>query len=99
MPPKKKTQTANNSGLNPNITESMLGSENSGPEWMVDKVLDKRTTENGGTEWLITWKYISVQDGVQDCVQDAEWEPDENLVLDSKMGKIQVIKKQNNTSY
>ena len=96
MPPKRTRQTAKKSGSNPNITESMSGSEYSGPA--VDKVLDKRTAENGETEWLVTWKDFSVQDGVQESVQDAKWVPDENLVLNSKMGKLRVVKKQKNIS-
>ena len=99
MPPKRNRQTAKNSGLNPNSKESMLDSEYSGPELrVVDKVFDKRTAENGGTEWLITWKDLSVQDAVQQSVQDAKWEPDENLGLNFKMRGVHVIKKQKNIS-
>ena len=95
MPPKRTRQTAKNSGLNTNSKESMSGSEYSGPElWLVDKVFDKRTDENGGTEWLITWKDLSVQDDVHQSVQDAKWEPDENLGLNFKKRGVHVIKKQ-----
>ena len=59
------------SGLNPSILESMSGSGYTGPELVVEKVLNKRTTENGGIEYLIKWKDFSDQ--------DATWEPRENL--------------------
>ena len=64
-------QTAEESGLNPNIIESMSGSGYSGPVLIVEKVLNKRTAENGGTEYLIKWKNFSDK--------DTTWEPKENL--------------------
>ena len=64
-------QTAEKSGLNPSIIESMSGSGYSGPVLIVEKVLNKRTAENGGTEYLIKWKNFSDK--------DATWEPKENL--------------------
>ena len=63
--------TVEKSGLNPSIVESMSGSGYSGPELIVENILNKRTTENGGTEYLIKWKDF--------CDQDATWEPMENL--------------------
>ena len=74
----------------------MPDSEYSGPElWVVDKVFDKRIGENGDTEWLVTWKDLSDQDGVQQTIQDAKWEPDENLGLKFKTPVVglYVIKK------
>ena len=64
-------QTAEKSGLNPSIIESMSGSGYSGPVLIVEKVLNKRSAENGGTEYLIKWKNFSDK--------DATWEPKENL--------------------
>ena len=96
MPPKRTRQSARNSGSNTNRKESMPDSEYSGPElWVVDKVFDKRIGENGDTEWLVTWKDLSDQDGVQQTIQDAKWEPDEKLGLNLKMPGVglYVIKK------
>ena len=42
---------------------------------IVEKVLEKRTAENGGTEYLIKWKDYSDK--------DATWEPKENLDCDT----------------
>ena len=63
--------SAEKSGLNLNTLESMAGSGYSGPELIIEKVLDKRVDENGGTEYLIKWKDFSVK--------EATWEPNENL--------------------
>ena len=43
----------------------------SGPELIVEKVLNKRIAENGGTEYLIKWKDFGNN--------DTTWEPKENL--------------------
>ena len=64
-------KTAKKSGLNPSTVQFMSDSGYSGPELIVENVLNKRTTENGGTEYLIKWKDFSDQ--------DATWEPRENL--------------------
>ena len=63
--------SAGKSGLNLNTLESMAGSGYSGPELIIEKVLNKRVDENGGTEYLIKWKDFSVK--------EATWEPTENL--------------------
>ena len=64
-------QTAEESGLNSSTVESMIGSGYSGPALIVEKVLNRRIAENGGTEYLIKWKDFSDQ--------NATWEPRENL--------------------
>ena len=64
-------QTGEKSGLNSSTVESMSGSGYSGPELIVEKVLNKRIAENGETEYLIKWKDFSDK--------DATWEPRENL--------------------
>ena len=63
--------TAGKSGLNLNTLESMAGSGYSGPELIIEKVLNKRASKNGGVEYLIKWKGFSVK--------AATWEPKENL--------------------
>ena len=63
--------TSKKSGLNLDTIESMAGSGYSGPELIIEKVLNKRDAENGGTEYLIKWKDFSVK--------EATWEPNENL--------------------
>ena len=63
--------TAEKSGLNPNTIESMSGSGYSGPELIVEDVLDWRASENGGIEYLVKWKGFSAE--------AATWEPKENL--------------------
>ena len=63
--------SAGKSGLNLNTLESMAGSGYSGPELIIEKVLNKRVDENGGTEYLVKWKDFSVK--------EATWEPNENL--------------------
>ena len=60
-------QTAEKSGLNPSIIESMSSSGYSGPKLIVEKIINKRTAENGGFEYLIKWKDFSDK--------DATWEP------------------------
>ena len=69
------------SGLNPNIIESMSGSGYAGPELIVEEVLNKRTAENGGTEYLIKWKNFRVE--------DATWEPKENLDCEALIAVFQ----------
>ena len=64
-------QTAEKSGLNSSTVESMIDSGYSGPALIVEKVLNRRIAENGGTEYLIKWKDFSDQ--------NATWEPRENL--------------------
>ena len=64
-------QTAEESGLNSSTVESMIGSGYSGPALIVEKVLNRRIAENGGTEYLIKWKDFGVK--------EATWEPIENL--------------------
>ena len=64
-------QTGEKSGLNSSTVESMIGSGYSGPALIVEKVLNRRIAENGGTEYLIKWKDFSDQ--------NATWEPRENL--------------------
>ena len=63
--------TAEKSGLNLNTLESMAGSGYSGPELIIEKVLNKRAAENGDVEYLIKWKGFSVK--------EATWEPKDNL--------------------
>ena len=63
--------TAEKSGLNLNTLESMAGSGYSGPELIIEKVLNKRASENGDVEYLIKWKGFSVK--------EATWEPKDNL--------------------
>ena len=41
-------KTANKSGLNPNIIESMSDSEDSEPELVIEKVINKKTAEKSG---------------------------------------------------
>ena len=59
------------SGLNPKTKMSISDSGYLGPELIVEKVLNRRTAANGGTEYLIKWR------GYSD--KDATWEPKENL--------------------
>jgi hypothetical protein len=48
------------------ILESVSGSAGySGPEFIPEKVFDKRTSENGGTEYLVMWKGFFFKDGVR----------------------------------
>ena len=63
--------TAEKSGLNPNTIGSMSGSGYSGPELIVEDVLDWRASEDGGIEYLVKWKGFSAE--------AATWEPKENL--------------------
>ena len=51
-------KTAKKSGLNPNIIESMSGSGYSGPVLIVEKVLNKRTAEDGGAEQTIVTRML-----------------------------------------
>ena len=73
--------TAEKSGLNLNTLMSMAGSGYSGPELIIDKVLNKRVVENGGTEYLIKWKDFSAK--------EATWEPNENLDCGSLIAEFE----------
>ena len=64
-------QIREKSGLNSSTVESISSSGYTGPQLIVEKVLNKRTAENGETEYLIKWKDFSDK--------DATWEPRENL--------------------
>ena len=68
---KLNEKTAVKTGLNPNTIESMSGSGYSGPQLIVEKVLNRRASGNGGTEYFIKWKDFGVK--------EATWEPIENL--------------------
>ena len=65
------TDTAEKSGLNSRTVELMSGSGYLGPKLIVEKVLNRKTSKIGGTEYLIKWKDFSDK--------DATWEPKENL--------------------
>ena len=67
----------------------------------LENMIFKKIDENGDTtEWLITWKDLSDQDGPVQTIQDAKWVPDEDLGLNLKMPGVglYVIKKQENSS-
>ena len=59
------------SGLNSRTVELMSGSGYLGPKLIVEKVLNRKTSKIGGTEYLIKWKDFSEK--------DSTWEPKENL--------------------
>ena len=68
--------TAEKSVLNPNTLDSIAGS---GPELIAEKVFNKRTSENGGTEYLVMWKGFSVKKWKGLNCKKATWVPMENL--------------------